>query len=475
MSTAPELCWIYDQPVHRAAIEYTVRLLSTLIGVRAVPIPIAEAPADIQRPTVWYARQPGPEQPSVLWVRPDLRFWDKVTNRNRVSPLCGVKWEDTILPTWAELAGPPDPIAATFFLVSRIEESTGGQRDSHDRFPASRAWMVRAGLIERLLVHEYAAAIARLLGLANEAPPRLWPDGKRFAIAFTHDIDRMRMHGPLWQEVRSTLGGLRFRGGWGAAKRRWQSRRAVRAGKARDPYDKIDQLTALHEKYGYHATFFWINSLPSMRDGDYTWADENIRSLAKSLQERGFENGLHGSYHSYKDAVMLAAQRSSLEKATETPVTAVRQHYLRLSVPETWQAQRHAGLSTDSTLGFAECLGFRAGIAVPFHPWSFEQNQPLSIWELPLVMMDGTLREYMRLSPTEAIARSRAIIERFAAVGGAASLLWHNSSLDNIDWHGWEPVYESWLAATAELAGWGGTVSEVVNAWEQHGRLLGNW
>jgi hypothetical protein len=471
MSAIPKLFWIHDQPAHGSAIEYTARLLSNLIGVRAATLPIGDSHGDFEGPVVWYSQKPAPSRASVLRIRPQARFWDIVANRAGVTPRTAIDWYRTVLPTWDDSPDPADPIAATFFLVSRIEEIADRVRDKHDRFIAGHAWMVQAGLSERPLVHEYAETISRLLGLESEQLSP-WPGGKRFAIAFTHDIDRWRMHGPLWQDIRSTLGGLRFPGGWGAALRRWQSRRAVRAGRTRDPYGTIEHIAELHEQHNQRATLFWINAPISIRDADYAERDPQVVNTAQSLAARGFENGLHGSYSSYNDAEALRQQGTSLQEALGTPVRATRQHYLRLRVPDTFQAQRDAGLTVDSSLGFAECPGFRAGIAVPFHPWSFEKNAPLPIWELPLIMMDVSLREYMRLTPAKAIERSRTILERMSQTGGAAAVLWHNSALNNINWRGWDSVYGQWLSMSQDLNGWGATISEIVNVWQTYVGLL---
>jgi len=487
MAAPDELHWIVTNDRHYAAVAYTSRLLSSLLGRRAVVVTASEAPEQSDRPTIYYGRPTDRRNGSALWVLPAQGFWNALDTSGDVTPRRAAEWRGTVFPCWndgtALPAGgenpegccPVDPIAAAFFLVSRAEEHLAGVRDQHGRFRAQDTWMVRVGLSERPLVHEYARAVASAVGLhpPDAAPAAIWPDGHEFAIAFTHDIDRLRMHGPLWCEARRALSTLRF-GGASSLRRRWQNRRLVRRGQAQDPYDTVDRLVDSHTAHGFGATFFWMAATPSARDSDYDCRDLPVRQQIAGLQARGFEIGLHGSYDSFQDPDALAAQRDKLAAAANAPVVTIRQHYLRFCMPETWQAQVTAGLRIDSTLGFAERLGFRAGVAIPFRPWCFRENHPLDIWEVPLVMMDGTAREYMRLTPEEALARSQAIIARIAAAGGGAALLWHNSSLNDIDWKGWESVYDGWLATTKASNGWGTTVSALVNAWQSHVRSLGN-
>ena len=58
--------------------------------------------------------------------------------------------------------------------------------------------------------------------------------------------------------------------------------------------------------------------------------------------------------------------------------------------------------------------------------------------------MDVTLRQYLGLSPNDAIAATRPLIRQTAAIGGQIVLLWHNSSLsDWEEWAAWRDVLTS--------------------------------
>jgi hypothetical protein len=109
------------------------------------------------------------------------------------------------------------------------------------------------------------------------------------------------------------------------------------------------------------------------------------------LGERGRDVGLHGSYLSHVSADDLAAQRAQIEEASGAKASGTRQHFLRFDVGRTFAAQEAAGFDHDSTLGYNEALGFRAGIAAPFHPWNASARAPHRLLELPLTVMDGTL------------------------------------------------------------------------------------
>jgi hypothetical protein len=87
------------------------------------------------------------------------------------------------------------------------------------------------------------------------------------------------------------------------------------------------------------------------------------------------------------------------------------------------------GLAYDSTVGYADRIGFRAGTCIPYRPWLFSLDRAANLLEIPLLVMDGTLLHYMGLSPEQSLDAVQELVARCRAVGGVFTLLWHNSSL----------------------------------------------
>jgi len=108
-----------------------------------------------------------------------------------------------------------------------------------------------------------------------------------------------------------------------------------------------------------------------------------------------------------------------------------RQHFLRWEAPTTWRAWADAGLAYDSSLGYADRVGFRSGTCHEHEVFDLRARRRLPLRERPLVVMEATLpeRKYMGLgheAAVETARRLRATCERF---GGDFTLLWHNSYL----------------------------------------------
>jgi hypothetical protein len=127
-----------------------------------------------------------------------------------------------------------------------------------------------------------------------------------------------------------------------------------------------------------------------------------------------------------------------------------RQHFLRCAFPQTWRDYEAVGLTHDASAGYADHEGFRCGTCHPFRPFDLEADRVIDVWERPLIVMEGTLRGYRRVSAQEAEMRIIELAERCCRVEGVFSLLWHNHTL-SYEWAGWAGVYERTLASCAKM------------------------
>lgn len=137
---------------------------------------------------------------------------------------------------------------------------------------------------------------------------------------------------------------------------------------------------------------------------------------------------LHGSYTSVVSGETLAQESSELGKAMGKNTLGSRQHWLRFSDHvKFFHSVADTGLVFDSTLGFADMVGFRNGAGFAFPPYDFKREKPHAFLEIPLVLMDGALEVASRTlqrSPQE-LAEEVLQQSRKWAWGGI-SILWHN-------------------------------------------------
>jgi hypothetical protein len=196
------------------------------------------------------------------------------------------------------------------------------------------------------------------------------------------------------------------------------------------------------------SAFFFMASDPTPQDRGYDTGSRPIRRCIDELRAGGFELGFHPSYRTLGNFRLLAAEKARFDSILGETRYGGRQHYLRFRAPDTWRDWERAGFTYDSTLSFADHEGFRCGTCHPYRPFDLERNREVDLWEVPLVAMDGTLRQYRRLAPDEAVARILELADRCREVDGVFTLLWHNSSFDG-DWAGWGEAYERAVEALA--------------------------
>ena len=107
----------------------------------------------------------------------------------------------------------------------------------------------------------------------------------------------------------------------------------------------------------------------------------------------------------------------------------IGQHYLRWSCPETWQYYEDAGLKYDTTLSFADHIGFRCGICYEYPVFNVITRKALQLRERPLLVMEcsGLDKNYMNLSTEDMLKRVLAIGAKCKKYYGDFVILWHNS------------------------------------------------
>ena len=330
-----------------------------------------------------------------------------------------------------------DDVAAGFFHLARVEERNG-PRDEHGRFRAE--WSSLDPLdppLERL---------RRTFGLKDDG----------FAIALTHDVDtpwRWTRIGVRGAAARLKHNVLQARAAPALREATALAAAPVHRLRGTDPNWRFRQIVTQERDAGARgSTFFVLAGHNDPHDGSAPERYDELRPrLISTLREAGAEIGLHGSYTAADDSDRLAQEKATLEQLAG-PVAGHRYHYLR--------GDPHRNIARlpfryDTTLGFPDAVGFRAGIARPFHPWDFERDAHADILELPLAAMDATLAEerYLGLSATRAEPQLTALLDWAAENGGAFAVLWHPDRFDPLTSGGWDRLYSKVLDGVRERGG----------------------
>jgi hypothetical protein len=150
--------------------------------------------------------------------------------------------------------------------------------------------------------------------------------------------------------------------------------------------------------------------------------------MARRLSTSGWEIGLHGDFGTHDSEAEMRKAVARLKEGVGIRPRGLREHYLRFDFGKSWSVMEGAGFDYDTTVGNNDRLGFRLGLATPFHPPD-QAWRRMRILELPLSLMDTTLWGYLKKDEDEGFAdvmRSMAMVER---VEGLFTLLWHQEAV----------------------------------------------
>ena len=209
----------------------------------------------------------------------------------------------------------------------------------------------------------------------------------------------------------------------------------------KDPYDTFDYLKTLAEKHQIETIFFWLLGDYSTFDKNHHWENEAQKKLINTIITWA-EIGIHPSYQTNNQEDKLKTEINRLEKIINQPIKKSRQHFIKLSFPHTYQQLLINKISEDYTMGFPHQLGFRAGTSTPYKWFDLSTNEQTLLIIYPFVAMDVTLKNYLKLTPQQALEEIKQLKQTIKAVNGTFITLFHQSNL-NEDWAEWRKVYES--------------------------------
>jgi len=223
-----------------------------------------------------------------------------------------------------------------------------------------------------------------------------------------------------------------------------------------DDYMGIPRLMEIEKNFGLRSTFHfysgktgWEKSIPSMLiDPGYDISSKHLSGFLRDLLSGGWEVGLHPSALTWQQSIEITGQRTKLEAIISSPVTKVRQHWLRFSWEKTWSAQEAAGLKLDSTLGFNDRPGFRNSAALRMKVCSNVKPEP-DLESVPMFLMDSHLYDYSNLSSQDRKDTMRRWLRELKHVGGVGSIIWHTQVLGKD--YGWGEGYETLLKCWSEI------------------------
>lgn len=327
-------------------------------------------------------------------------------------------------------------------LFTMREEYEGGFKDQHGRIPFYNSCNAN---ILRPVVSAF---------LIEEGLDVIFPENHEFALCLTHDIDNYYLPWrSRFSHFMTFASQLKITRAFSTLFRRCRSW-------------PIKDIIDIEHKYDAKSTFFFL-AVDEQNDYMPLYRIPELKEELHTITDEGFEVGLHGGYYVYNDSNAIKRQKKRLERVAGVEVKGYRNHYLRFDVPHTWEAVANAGFEYDSTLGYPRMPGFRNGMCHPFVPYNMNTGHCIDLLEIPLAVMDGTLFDYLGLDTHTAWDICKYLIDRVKEVNGVLTVLWHNSSFDELLHPGWQKLYERILQYGYEHNAWMTSAEEIMKWWNR--------
>jgi peptidoglycan/xylan/chitin deacetylase (PgdA/CDA1 family) len=315
-----------------------------------------------------------------------------------------------------------------------------------------------------------------------EIPPI--PEGYRFIACLTHDVDHPSMRKHKWDH---TVFGFLYRAVFVSWARLFSGKISLREfitnllaasklpfvylGVAKDYWADFDERY-LQLENGLPSTFFLIPfknhsglrcdaRAEKLRAARYGAAE--LAEQVKRLTGASCEVGLHG-IDAWCDSTRGRAELEEIRDLTGESELGVRMHWLYYD-QESPTTLEMAGAAYDSTVGYNETVGYRAGTTQVYKPLNANH-----LLELPLHVMDTALfyPAYLGLSPEEARRVLDRIVDHATEFGGCITINWHDRSLapERL----WGTPYRELIQNLKNRGAWFATAGQAVS-WFQKRRF----
>lgn len=329
-----------------------------------------------------------------------------------------------------------DILGLIYWMLSRQEEIGRVDLDAHDRFPATASHAFSHGYLERPIVDEWLIVLGQVI---NQLWPHLKLKQHSFQINVSHDVDSPSLCGfKSWRAVARMMASYlikqkNFRAFALAPYLKLNTNKKLNTF---DPYNTFNWLMDLSEINGFKSAFYFIcGNTHKQYDADYDINHPAIRDLLRRIHERGHEIGLHPSYMTYQQPQLIKHEANELRRVCDEEGIVQdewggRMHYLRWQPSTTLTGCDLAGMTYDSTLGYADRPGFRCGTCFDYPAFDPVHERLLSVRIRPLIVMECTVigHSYLNLGASEAAVEKMIFLkDRCKKVSGSFNALWHNS------------------------------------------------
>lgn len=337
-----------------------------------------------------------------------------------------------------------DPLAAVFYMVTRYEEYLSTKKDHHGRFDPSNVFSYQHGFYLKPMVHYWVEELKDKL--QTKFPDFEFPE-KNFRALATIDVDNgyaYRGKGTVRTAGAYAKDLLRFKF------KSFMERTHVLTGHKKDPFNYYKFQKKVCTNHGIPLRYFILCSGKTEHDHSLDNKSMAFRKLVKKVRFCG-KVGIHPSYYSNENASKLNREIRILSKLLRKRVRHSRQHFIKLTFPETYRRLINAGIHTDYSMGYPDRPGFRACIAEPYPFYDLEKEEITQLTIVPFQVMDSHYYDYKKVNSKTGVEQMLEVMEEVKKVSGMFVFVFHDRAFAPWpEFEGWKKAFETIVKASAE-------------------------
>lgn len=320
-----------------------------------------------------------------------------------------------------------DIFAAAFYMVSRYEEYLPFTSDKFGRFRFSESLAYKYHFLQKPVVNIWVDEFKNLL---KTNYPSIEFKEQKFSALFTYDIDVAYAYKgrSFFRNARSSIKDALL-----LNLKNIYTRIKVLGGAKADAWDVYDHLKQNILKNKLNAIFFFLMGDYAKYDKSLSYKSAAMKDVVRNVSSFA-EIGIHPSFRSSKRKEKMIIEKQRLENLSNKKINKSRQHYLKFTLPGTYNNLIKAGISEDHSMGFADTPGFRVGICTSFYFYDLKNETTTSLKIFPVTCMDASFIKYLKTDPGKSLQLIIALMDEVKKVNGTFISIWHNNYLSDKNW-----------------------------------------
>lgn len=294
-----------------------------------------------------------------------------------------------------------DIFASTFFMLTRWEESLLGREEKGD-CDENQLFAVKMNIYQRPIVHEYEELLRLLFSDCGMTFRE-----RKYNVVMSHDVDGFLT--PSYRDVvKSVIRQLRY----GPPKNKvlnltWKEKLKYKR-TFPDAFCQFEMYTSLCRNYDIPEWFYFKVCDTGEEECTYKYDAIETKEVVKRLKKENNPKimlGFHPSQSTLGNEKQWDKEQDRINSLIGYAPEIGRNHHLlsNYKMLRMWEKMAKNVLEGDleiSNCVFHNKIGYRSGMAIPYHLFDIYERRPMKLREHPCQVMDTVIR-YHRKDKTE--------------------------------------------------------------------------